>query len=143
MKSRPEIFAISIILFVPFAYATFSIPDVCAVPPDPGYTGSSTCAARTTNPETGTEMQTCCWKEDWKMMCQTCAVAPGSNTLACSDAKQVNMKLPEGIRPEQDGGVQDEPSTPPKLGGQLRPETGGLIEDRIISGSNASNDTMP
>ena len=40
MLIKPSIFAVSVILLVPFVYGISVVPDVCALPPAPGYSGS-------------------------------------------------------------------------------------------------------
>ena len=151
MNSRPEIFLITAVLLVPFLYYTTSLAhDVCALPPSSGYSHSDTCGARTTNSETGESKQTCCWKQRTgtsmgpgpeKMVCQTCSSS--GNGLSCDAPVTQAIKSPGTIRPDQNAGVQDEPSTSPKLGGGLIPKTGGIFEDPITTGSNATNVTMP
>ncbi len=56
MQTRPVIFVFSAVLLVPFIYSAFSIPGVCALPPDPNFGGSG---CKTTN-EPGKHIQTCC-----------------------------------------------------------------------------------
>ncbi len=62
MQTRPVIFVFSAVLLVPFIYSAFSIPGVCALPPDPNFGGSG---CKTTN-EPGKHIQTCCWTEQSK-----------------------------------------------------------------------------
>jgi hypothetical protein len=151
MNNSPEIFLVSTILLVPFLYGT-TIPDVCAVPPSSGYSTSGTCGAKTTNPESGLSQQTCCWKQRTGTsagpgpevnVCQTCYQSDIRSPLSCSDPVVQAMKLPGDVRPQQGGEVFDEPSTSPKFGGRVGPQTGDIIENQIISGNNASNNTGP
>ena len=130
MQSKSPIFVVTVILLVPFVYGISSIPDVCAVPPSPGYSESGTCGAKTTNPETGLSQQTCCWKQRTGTsqgpgpevtVCQTCYQSDLRSPIACSDPVVQAMKLPEGIRPEQEGGVLEDPATSPKLEGNVGP----------------------
>ena len=105
MQNRSMIFAVSIVLLVPFLYYTTSIPNTCAVPPDPKYLGSLQC----TTSDDGKHRVSCCWKEGEKTFCQTCA-APGGKY----DCGPVNEYLPSS-RPQLEGGVLEDPATSPKL----------------------------
>jgi len=133
MRGRSVIFVVTAVLLVPFVYASSSIPDVCAVPPAPGYQDSETCGAPTTNPETGETQQTCCWKERQYpktgevTVCQTCSTYEVGGPLFCDAKQQQAIKLPETTRPEQ-GGVLEDPSTVPKLGQDVLPKGGGVLE---------------
>src|SRR5918994_3743145 len=114
------IFVLSAVLLVPFVYAFPAIPEVCAVPPSSGFSSSGTCGAKTTNAD-GFSKQTCCWKQRTGSsagpgpevnVCQTCYQGPSiTSPLSCNEPVTQAIKLPEGIRPEQNEGVLDAPST--------------------------------
>jgi hypothetical protein len=151
MQIEPRIFAVSVILLVPFFYVTSFIPDACAVPPSSGFSTSGTCGAKTTSSD-GVSKQTCCWKERTGtsmgpgpevMKCQTCYQSDIRSPLACNDPVVQSTKVPEDIRPELNSGVQDELPTSPKFGSRLPPITGGIIEEPMISSNNSTNETSP
>lgn len=102
MHNNSAIFAVSTVLLVPFLYYATSVPNACAVPPDPKYLGSLQC---TSSNESGKTRVSCCWKEGEKTFCQTCTAPEGKY-----DCGPVNEYLPSS-RPQLEGGVL-QPSTP-------------------------------
>lgn len=106
MQVRPEIFAISVILFVPLAYATSSIPDVCAVPASDNYVTSKDC----TGTLSGDGIRTCCWVEkdaNGKAVdkCQSCSRSTdkdGDPVLFCGP-----VLFPGSLKPELSGTLDE------------------------------------
>lgn len=139
MQTRPVIFVFSAVLFVPFIYSAFSIPGVCALPPDPNFGGSG---CKTTN-EPGKHIQTCCWTEQSKepgliklreKYCQTCTTPSGGQTTCDQKELQYIGRPPDS---ESSGGVLQDPSTDssPKLS-----EKGGFsLGPNLKSQANVSN----
>jgi hypothetical protein len=132
IHTKRVIFMIVPLLFVPLVYGISSTSNACAVPPDPGRTGSNTCGGYTTNAD-GDLRQTCCWKEGEVMYCQTCTYEPKGATgysVDCSP-KVAQMTTPpttgESVLPG--GGLAEHPEQPPLFGGQNDagvPPTGGI-----------------
>jgi hypothetical protein len=126
MHNNSAIFAVSIILLVPFAYATFSISDACAAAHHPRY-ATGTC---TGDDNTG---KTCCWREQKEgsilgdTYCQTCTLSYDPKTKLTTEkcglvTKQL-IKPPttDESGPLQGGGVLEDPATSPKLEGNVGP----------------------
>jgi hypothetical protein len=123
MEFKFVIFIVSAVMLVPFVYGAPIIARVCALPPDAGYSGSSTCGDWTTNPATGEDQRTCCWTEKEHVpgqilakqvnYCQTC------NAAGECKAK-VKQLSPSANMPEQDGGVLQQPKITPKSDGVLQ-----------------------
>jgi hypothetical protein len=123
MEFKFVIFIVSAIVLVPFVYGAPIITQVCALPPDPGYSGSGTCGALTTNPSTGEIQRTCCWTErvhvPGKILaqevnyCQTCTI----DGVCKAKVKQLS---PSDNTPGQEGGVLQQPKITPKSDGVLQ-----------------------
>lgn len=145
MRSRPEIFAISIILLVPFLYVS-SIPDACAVPPSRGWWDSKNCSG-------GDTSMTCCWRENvpgqtlGERYCQTCTIqkdADGSfSVVSCEDPELQYITTPDS---QEDNGVLQDPSTgsssSPKAGGFLENLKNKLALSQSNNSSTSSNNTL-
>lgn len=117
---------------MPFVYATFSIPDVCAEAPAAGYTSSKTCAAPTTTPK-GETVQTCCWKERTGT-----SQAPGSEINYCQTCYSTGGNI---------GNLNCTPKQQ-QAAGPLKPELSGTLEEGQViegntTGSNVSQDRLP
>ena len=114
------IFLIGAVLLVPIVYASTSLSNVCAEPPDSNYVDSETCGAPTTNPETGVTKQTCCWKERTYpkvgevTYCQTCTQDKVGGKTYCTDKEKQSLTLPEIQKSGrlQGGGVLIQPTGP-------------------------------
>lgn len=134
MNSRLGIFAISVILLVPFAYATFSIQDACAAPREEGW-GGSTCKIILDG-----ERKACCWHEaTGDQVCQICDV-DGTNCDPPIVDQESKGRLPGGglQEPSRDsgpGGGLQEPST--DLGPKL------LQKDGMVFNLPTENKTAP
>lgn len=116
MNSRPGIFATSIVLLVPFAYATLSMQDACARASHPGYDKATEC---TGSQDTG---KTCCWREpvEGQMLgvkyCQTCTTkcdSKGTCTETCTRAEKQAMERPDLSGPLEEGNIQGSNITTP------------------------------
>jgi hypothetical protein len=136
-------------LLVPFVYGYSFISDVCAVPPAPGYMDSKTCAAPTKNPGNGLTYQTCCWKErnypeiGEKTFCQTCSRGENVNDISCTEKVQQSMKLPETTRPQQEGGVLEDPESNTTFAEGLGPNFGGVLEQPTENNMTFSKSNVP
>jgi|SRR5688572_9156648 hypothetical protein len=150
MQFRPEIFAISVILFVPFAYATFSISDVCAVPPSVKWGLSQDCTGALNK---GDGIKTCCWIEkDAKGnevdRCQACS-AHDDGEIYCGP-----VTFPESLRPGlsgtlDEGGVIEGNTTGSKLtenrlpgGGVFKAPEPNISFSQTDNSSTSSNNTL-
>lgn len=113
MEFKFVIFIVSAIVLVPFVYGAPIITQVCALPPDPGYSGSGTCGALTTNPSTGEVQRTCCWTErvhvPGKILAQEVNYCQTCNTDGVCKAKVKQLSPSDNI-PEQEGGVLQRPT---------------------------------
>lgn len=49
METKFVIFAVSLVLLVPFLYYATSMPEVCAVPPDPNFQAKGSDCSRLNN----------------------------------------------------------------------------------------------
>ncbi len=132
-------------MFVPLAYATFSIQDACAVPASTGYLFSKNCSGEERDPDKG---QLCCWNEkDSKgkeqLYCQICREAKGG--LDCDPAVVMSPPPP---KPElsgtlEEGNVLEGNATGRLPGGGIFkvPET-NLTFSQTDNSSNTSNNTL-
>ncbi len=115
MQSRPEIFVVTAVLLVPFIYATSSIPDACAVPPDPRFGGSDTDFCMN-SPESLSAV--CCWTEEDDegieiQVCQICALnTQTGNFDDCGEVHQAfKGPLSSNDITQDKGGVLEDPTT--------------------------------
>lgn len=127
MNSGSAIFTVSLVLLVPFLYYATSIPDVCALPPDPNFGGSG-CTSKIENGLTIEKK--CCWTEPGtgtgliklrEKYCQTCTYSGGQET--CEQKELQYMGTPSDS--ETGSGVLQDPSTEshPKASG------GGFLDN--------------
>jgi hypothetical protein len=127
IHTKRVIFMILPLLFVPLVYGLSSTPDACAVPRDPNFGKSGSCAL--SDPEdnpSGTTVMTCCWEEpdilnpgETIQWCQTCDMS-GDCTPPYRSSSTGPLVLP-------DEGVVDETPTPTPTS-PFRPPTGGVLD---------------
>ena len=116
MNNNSVIFAVIVVLLVPFLYTASSLPDACAAPKEQGW-GTSTC--KITDDE---KYKICCWHEpDGDMVCQICA-PDGTNCEPPTVHNKGSKDLLPGRVP--DVGVLQGPSSDsgPKL-----PQKDGMV----------------
>jgi hypothetical protein len=127
MHNNSAIFAISTILLVPFLYYTASLPNACALPPDPNFGGRG-CTSKT---EPGKHIETCCWFEAGtgtgliklrEKYCQTCTTPSGGQTT-CDQKELQYIGTPS--ESNADSGVLQDPST----GSGPKASEGGFLGD--------------
>ncbi len=129
--TKSVIFMILPLLFAPLVYGvSFTTNNACAAPADNNWYDSNTCGQTTTNPQTGRDTKTCCWKEtrihgklpplNEAMFCQTCSWDPKNpnTTTSCGPKVAQSMTVtPEKLEDlptlEQ---APTNPSTPPISG---------------------------
>ena len=144
MQVRPEIFAFSVILFVPLAYATFSIQDACAAPVSPRYQ-TGTCSGMPQD----SAGKTCCWREpvEGKLLgeryCQTCyktwdeVTETFTETCTTPEKQAVAPLRPELSGTLDEGGVIEGNRTTPDSDQKT-----GIFKDPIENNDTFSQDDI-
>lgn len=133
MQFRYVLFVVTAVLLIPFVYATSSIPDACAEVSSPGYQSSKDC----TGEKSDSKGKTCCWRANEGGVlgveyCQTCKITCDSKQCSetCGHPEKQLVKPPTADEsgPLGEGGVLEDPTTPPKLGQDVFPNGGGVLE---------------
>ena len=119
IHTKRVILIILSLLFVPLVYGmsfSFFISDIYAERADSNYISSNTCGAKTTDPGTGRDSQTCCWTETERgpypkigttevRYCPTCS-SGGGGSLDCKPKQAQQIAPPTvGEKILQDDGV--------------------------------------
>lgn len=119
IHTKRVILIILSLLFVPLVYGmsfSFFIYEIYAERADSNYLSSNTCGAKTTDPRTGKDYQTCCWTETERgpypkigttevRYCQTCS-SGGNASLDCKPKQAQLIASPNvGEKILQDDGV--------------------------------------
>lgn len=136
------------VLAIVLIYGSSTMFNVFAVPPDSGFYDSRTCGAATTDPRTGEEKLTCCWKETERgpypkigtrevMYCQTCTF-PEAGPVDCKPkVAQISQITGDEITPPLEALPQLQQD--PKLGSLEQ-----RLADQGVAGLPlAAEDTQP
>jgi hypothetical protein len=120
------------------AYTTFSVSNVFAVPPDPGFNSGGTCGAGTEHPDSpGVTKQTCCWTErvpgklpplNKVTYCQTCYNYPQGGGSENCDPKQQQFVPASGVVLPEEGVLQQ--TTPPPTSPFAPLGSGGVVQQQ-------------
>jgi hypothetical protein len=112
MNSEPVIIVAVLVLAIILIYSSSYTSNLSALPPEAGWQGSDTCAAPTTNPETGESKLSCCWKEIERgpypkigtrevRYCQTCSTqGSGAQTTGYDCKGKVVQSMMASLPPD-------------------------------------------
>jgi hypothetical protein len=153
---KRAIFMVLPLLLVPLVYGLSSTPDVCALPREPGFSGSMDCTTKWIRENPPKFKLTCCWNEPviFTKMCQTCTnddkngdgdtadkgeedcgaryparlIAEGQNLPTLEQVPPTPRNVPQVITPQ----ITEAPPTPlppPPTGPLVTPEDDENVAD--------------